>query len=633
MTDVRLALVVDDDPDVAMVCALHLEGAGFDVLEATTGQAAVELARSATPGVIVLDYMLPDIDGVEVLARLRSDEATAAIPVVMLTARTHERDRTAAWDAGVSDYVTKPFEGTRLVSAVTAAMGRAAPTVLERRERALARLTGPDRGRLSALAAVVDGAQDAVVVTTLEGEITYWNGGAERMFGWRANEVIGGDTSLLTVPEGQKLNRHALAQVVDGKPVPVFELVCVHRDGTRFPGSLSVSPVCSGDGTVVAASAIVRDVTERVRLEGRFRSLVEAAPDAMVIVDGDGRIELVNKQTERIFGHSRDELLGQPFEMLVPERFHGRHPVLPSSYTGLPRQRGMGAGVDLYGLRADGTEFPVEVALSPLETEQGTSYAATVRDVTTRKRAEAAQVQAYQREREATNRLREVDRLRSDFLSTVSHELRTPLTAIKGFAEWLVSAWDETTDQRRKDMVVRILRAGGRLDFLIQDLLDFSRLERGHLKVEVHPHHLSSVVRETLQHVGPSLEHHELECRLDDTAMVYADREALTRVVENLLTNASKFAPLGSTVEVTSAVVGDEVRLSVRDHGIGIPEEEHEKVFDRFYRVPEIMNRHPGTGIGLAIVQQFTEAQGGHVTLSSKPGDGSEFTLHLRRAR
>jgi PAS domain S-box-containing protein len=632
MTDVRLALVVDDDPDVAMVCALHLEGAGFDVLEATTGQAAVELARSATPGVIVLDYMLPDIDGVEVLSRLRADEATAEIPVVMLTARTHERDRTAAWDAGVSDYVTKPFDGTRLVSAVTAAMGRAAPTVLERRELALARLTGPDRGRLSALAAVVDGAQDAVVVTTLEGEITYWNGGAERMFGWRANEVIGGDTSLLTVPEGHQLSRQALAQLVEGMQVPVFEVICVHRDGTRFPGSLSISPVCSGDGTVVAASAIVRDVTERVRLEGRFRSLVEAAPDAMVIVDADGRIELVNKQTERIFGHPRSELLGQPFEKLVPERFHGRHPVLPNSYGELPRQRGMGAGVDLYGLRADGTEFPVEVALSPLDTEQGTSYAATVRDVTTRKRAEAAQVQAYQREREATNRLREVDRLRSDFLSTVSHELRTPLTAIKGFAEWLVSAWDETTEQRRKDMVVRILRAGGRLDFLIQDLLDFSRLERGHLKVEVQPQPLSSVVRETLLHAAPSLENHEVVCRLDDTAVVHADREALTRVVENLLTNAAKFAPPGSTIEVTSTVDAGEVRLSVRDQGIGIAEEDHDKVFDRFYRVPAIMNRHPGTGIGLAIVQQFTEAQGGRVTLTSQPGEGSEFTLHLRRA-
>jgi signal transduction histidine kinase len=182
-------------------------------------------------------------------------------------------------------------------------------------------------------------------------------------------------------------------------------------------------------------------------------------------------------------------------------------------------------------------------------------------------------------------------------------------------------------------MVVRILRAGGRLDFLIQDLLDFSRLERGHLKVEVEPVPLAAVVRETLQHAAPSLENHQVECRLDDTAVVYADREALTRVVENLLTNAAKFSPPGSTVEVTSAADDEEVRLTVHDQGIGIPEEEHEKVFDRFYRVPEIMNRHPGTGIGLAIVQQFTEAQGGQVTLISRPGDGSAFTLHLRRAR
>jgi signal transduction histidine kinase len=243
--------------------------------------------------------------------------------------------------------------------------------------------------------------------------------------------------------------------------------------------------------------------------------------------------------------------------------------------------------------------------------------------------AERAQAHAYEVEREAVARLREVDRLRSDFLSTVSHELRTPLTAIRGFAEYLVDGWDTIPDQQRRDMVYRILHAGARLDFLIQDLLDFSKLERGHLPVELVPHRLSALVEETLRHVDAALEGHQLDLRLDDEAWVMADRSALVRVVENLLTNAAKFSPKGSTISVRSERRGDHVILSVRDEGVGMPEQEHERVFDRFYRVPETAALQPGTGIGLAIVKQFAEAQGAEVLLRSTPGEGSEFLLLL----
>lgn len=870
-------LVVDDDQDVALVCCLHLEAAGFEVEHVGSAGAAMEAIERHRPDVVLLDYMLPDFDGVEVTRRLRGDRATAGVPVVMLTARTDDQDQVAAWEAGVSDYLTKPFEGAKLVAIVHQAITRSARDEVERRQEAMRSLRGGEAERRAHLATIVEESSDAVIGKSLDGEITYWNRAAARLYGWAEDEVLGSSISLITAPEHTDETFQLLEQVRMGQVIEAFETVRVHRDGRRIQVSLSVSPVRDAEGRVVGVATIARDVTDRLQMQARFRSLIEAAPDAMVIVDADGHIELVNRQTEVLFGHSREDLLGQPVEILIPHHFRARHPECRRRYADRPRTREMGAGLELSGLRADGTQFPVEISLSPLDDDEGLSYAATIRDVTERKsadarfkglleaapdamvivgpdgritlinaaterlfgyrreelvgqqveilvpdgfrpshptlrrkygadehvrqaahgrnldlaarrrdgtafpaeislssieteegrlvsaairdvterklaeerfrglveaapdamvivdadgrislvnaqtvkmfgyereelvgrpvevlvptryrdrhpkhregygssprvrpmgaghdlcgmrkdgsefpveislspletdqgvtisasirditvrrRAEEAQALAFEREKEATARLREVDRLRNDFLSTVSHELRTPLTAIKGFAEFLTGSWHDIPDDRREEMVARILAAGGRLDFLIQDLLDFSRLERGRLKVNLVPTCLADVVRETVEHAGPALEGHEVVCDLDEDATVQADRNALMRVVENLLTNAAKFSPQGSTIHVTTETDDDRVVLSVRDEGIGIPEHEHEKVFDRFYRVPDTAVSHPGTGIGLAIVKHFVEAQRGRVDVVSSLGGGAEFRVRLSSGR
>ena len=179
----------------------------------------------------------------------------------------------------------------------------------------------------------------------------------------------------------------------------------------------------------------------------------------------------------------------------------------------------------------------------------------------------------------------------------------------------------------------RINNAGARLDYLIEDLLDFSRLERGQLKIVLEPHLVRGLLDETLRRAGSVLSNHVVSLEVPDDLWVLADKTAFIRVLENLLTNAAKFAPAGSEIEIGAAMADGEVLLSVRDHGVGIAPEHHDLVFERFHRVPETAASQPGAGIGLAIVEQFTEAQGGHVSLDSEPGNGSTFTLHLQPGR
>jgi signal transduction histidine kinase len=258
---------------------------------------------------------------------------------------------------------------------------------------------------------------------------------------------------------------------------------------------------------------------------------------------------------------------------------------------------------------------------------------AAIRDVTERRKAERALGEAYERERAASSRLRDLDQMKSDFLSTVSHELRTPLTSIKGFADTLLSHWDGIADDDRRLFVSRIASAGVRLEGLIGGLLDFSRLERGQLQLQPSEVDVAGLVQLALARVGLMLQNHKLEVEIDDHLIVHADRSAMVRSVENLLTNAAKFSPSASKVRI-DACEDDErkhVVLRVADQGPGIPAAEAERVFERFYRI-RTANQIPGTGIGLAIVKEFAEAQGGRAWVEASDEGGARVCLSLPRA-
>jgi PAS domain S-box-containing protein len=478
---------------------------------------------------------------------------------------------------------------------------------------------------------LLESTPDAIVMVNITGRIVLINSQAERVFGYQRAELLGEPVEML-LPNRYRAAHHGhrsgfFAQPRTRTMGAGLDLYGLRRNGEEFPVEISLSPLETEEGTMVMSA--VRDITDRRKAEQKFRSLLEAAPDAMVIIDHAGKIQRVNSQTEKLFGYKREELLGQLVEILVPERFRAKHPGHRNAFFAQPQARSMGVGLELYGLRRDGTEFPVEISLSPLETEEGLFVSSAIRDVTDRKRFESA---LQQKNVELAN----ANQAKDSFLANMSHELRTPLNAIIGFTGTLLMKLPGplTIDQ---DKQLRTVQSSARhLLALINDLLDVAKIDAGKTDMHIEAVDCQEVMEEVISALRPEANRKGLtfEASMPATELVIqTDRRALRQIVLNLANNAIKFTEHGSVhIALTQGEMNGvkSVEISVSDTGKGISVEDQTKLFEPFTQVDVSRKRaSEGTGLGLHLSRKLAELLGGRIVVRSEYGKGSTFTLTL----
>ena len=470
---------------------------------------------------------------------------------------------------------------------------------------------------------LLHGIQDyAIFMMDPRGQILNWNAGAERIKGYIAEEIIGRNFSCFFPPE----------DIERGRPEEVLRTTAengrheeqgmrMRKDGSRFLASLTFTALRDPAGNLRGFSEFSHDLSESKESGAKYRGLLEAAPDAMVVVNHGGEIVLLNLQAEKQFGYHRDELVGQRMKNIIPEGFAERliSDGLRSPEDALAQQ--IGTGIELTGRRKDGSGFPIEIMLSPLESAEGVLVTAAIRNITKRKKAEANLLQKVEELNRSNEELEQ-------FAYIASHDLQEPLRMVASYTQLLSRRYKGQLDSDADEFIAFAVDGASRMQRLIQDLLAYSRT--GTNAKHLFETSSEEALQQALVNLRGAIEESHAVVTHDPLPTVLADEMQLVQLFQNLVGNAVKYQNPGiPRIHISAARNGgNKWRFSIKDNGLGIDSQYFDRIFGMFQRLHK-REEFAGTGVGLAICKKIVERHGGSISVESQPGHGSTFHFAL----
>jgi PAS domain S-box-containing protein len=467
---------------------------------------------------------------------------------------------------------------------------------------------------------IVESSPNAIVLVNKEGKIAYVNNETEKLFGYTKSDLIGQVVEIL-IPERYK-DRHPdfRGSFFSSPSVRAMgagrELFAIRKNKTELPIEIGLKPIVTVDGTMVLASII--DITERKKAEERFRLVVESSPSAMVLVNQEGNITLINKQIEILFGYKRTELIGNKLEILIPERFT-HHVSYRNRFLESPLTRAMGVGRDLFARRKDGSEIQVEIGLNPIETEDGQLVLASIIDITERKIQELS----LKKQVELETKNKELEQ----FAFVASHDLQEPLRTISNYMQIFEEDYLTKLDDNAKTYIQSVNNATKRMSMLVKALLDFSRLGRDRKLAYVDCRKLLDNVISDLQDM---IKKSNATIEVSEMPSLNIYEVEISQLFQNLITNAIKFQAEGAKpiLRISSKKLTDKWQFSVGDNGIGIAPIHFQRIFDIFQRL-HTNAEYEGNGIGLANCKKIVELHQGEIWVESAQGKGTTFNFTI----
>jgi len=632
-------LLVTDNPMGVSPFADYLRFRGLSILILNNGQDAIKYAKEEPVDLILLDVFLPVTNGFDICRRLKETSETSHIPVIFMSALTETVDKVKGFEVGGVDYITRPFQYEEVFARISTHLRirslqkrlqeqneRLQQEIAERKRMEHALRESEERFQMLAEATF-----EGVIVHD-KGEILEINPVMETLFGYHRDELIGHNALDLMMAEFE----HGILSNIRTEFENLTEGEGVRQDGSTFPVEIQTKEM-PYQGRQVRVAAI-RDVTWRKQAEKALlesqkyaRSVIECSLDMIITVNKERKIVEFNHAATQVFGYQQDEVVGQNIGMLYAS------PEESLEIQRLMQQHGQLVR-EVMNRRKDGEIFPCLLSASTLYDAAGKAVGVMgiSRDITDVKKAQAELLAAHNELKEKNAQLRELNASKDRFFSIISHDLKNPFSVLLGFAELLALNIDRYDRDRIRNLAQRLFASANRLYALLENLLTWSKIQRGLMDCVPKPLQLHEIAAENVELFLPQAEKKLISLRneIAEQALAYADESMVNTIFRNLISNAIKFTAAGGSVTISSASQRDGfIEVIVSDTGVGIPVEMLPRLLKLDAQYTHIGTAgEEGTGLGLILCRELVEQNGGSIWVESKPGKGSTFHFTLRVA-